>query len=349
MLFQDDNLTVHRKAAIMLALFAPEQAKFIIDAIATNPSAVSSALATLQNQTLALPSPIHMIKFHPTLSGDDVFSIVNGFSALMIGAMKQNWNTDEYAALLISLGFTEKAAKKKAEEIETEEPIKMSEKVMTMLKSAANAFTFGWNPFSTLVKDSDVMYELMKLGQAVRDGMKHASLTTSAITSASSNLKVLSATGDAIDTGDVSTFGDVDEGPVGDIEGYSDVQSSGDFFVPANSLSRVVGDICNAIANDAMFDKVHGPKTANYIKPVTASVLKTVAMRTSRNPNFFSRINEMLRNLAPDRQRWATQLTSNFDDPNQAVIRRAIKAYDMLKSVGSAPYLPNLRVGDFSD
>lgn len=349
MLFQDDNLTPQRKAAILLALYSPDQAKFIVDAIGSAPGAVSAALNSIQQQTLALPSPVHMIKFHPTLSGDDVFSIVNGFSALMIGAMKQNWNSDEYSKLLTSLGFTEKAAKKYAAEIETEQPLKLSEKITNMLKTAANSFTFGWNPFSTLVADNDIMYELMKLGQVVREGMKHASLTTSAITSASANLKMLSMTGDILDVGDIDQLGDLVDGEVGDIAGYSDTQSNAEVFVPSASLHRVIGDVVTAIASDAMMDHVHGARAQNYLRPGTAAVLKTVAMRNNASPAFFNKIKETLRNLSNDRARWASQLTSDFNDPSQKSLRRAIRAYDVLKSVSYAPYLNNLRVGDLHE
>lgn len=346
-IFEKTRNSTENQAAVLLALYSPEQFNLIHTAISTNPKGVLAAYNDLKARILPMPSPLHSIKLHPALTIDDMYAIVNGFSAVITGALKLQWNQSEYKDLLIKIGFSSKAAEKWASEIDTDDPVPLSSTITNFLKKAANSITFGWNPFNTVLADPDLQYEIMRLGYAVRDGMKHVALTSSTVAAASEVLKLTGP--DYQSVGDVADLSAPVYGDVPDMDGIKDYMIHDDVYVPASTLKRTIRNVESAINVAAPLENhQHSGSRRHSLSNNTASVLKTLIMREPSGLRDISSAIKFVKDNEQNRAQWALSLKDNTNVGAKDALLSAIKSYDVVSSLVKAPILVNLKIDENS-
>lgn len=338
------------KTAAMLITFSPDQVSFLVNAVTNNASGVMETYKILREKSGKFLSPFHLLPLSaPNLSVDDVFHINLGLNVIQAGAHKQEMNYDYYLKLLLGMGVTSDYAKKYAKEIDTKEQIKLSSKVTNFFKKAVNLLSFGWNPFNTIQKDPDILYEISTLGKVVVEIAKHLSLTTSAITSLSAGLAaqqvVNGAIGDVIPPFDGDIFGDVYQANVPELGDVPELVSDAAIYIPAHKIERLIGDLSSAIEAGGAFER-NPAQVRHFLSPVSASVLKTYFLRSSKDPKFMAGIARVTQENAKARQQWVNDYNLSNDQSEKRGIASKMRCYDMMASVSSAPYLKNLEIGD---
>lgn len=345
-IFSNQLTTDAQKAGVLLCVYSPEQVQFIAKALANNSQSVFDSISTLSGKYMSLKSPMHYLKFSDVVDADDVFSIINSFSAITNGAFKGNWNAPEYKNLLEKLGFNTKAAKKAAEEIDTEESLKVTTSIANFLKKLTNKISFGLTNLDTKLPDPDIMYEFIRLGRVIREGLKQASMITSQLTAVTQAPKGLMI--EAKPAGDVSDANDYDYGDVPGFKDYKDNYFTGDVAISQSNLDKLVGDVVSAVQGDAPFAEVHGEMTSHFMRPLTAGIFKTLGVNQTSSPAFVKKLLNLTKRFENDRQNWAQMLKVQTDRLEKRKLRSMIRSYDALKSITMAPYLTRLRIGDVS-
>lgn len=192
----------YSKAHVLLSLMSDSQITEVVDLCRTYGNQVISEIRRAKKSAF-FPSPILGELDNPRCTPADLNAMLHGITLIFFKSMSQDWSEGEYVDLLTSaLGMSEEQATKIAAAIDTEDQFSWKKadwgdrftKVYNML---VPKFTGLEAEYDSAGMDTDLPWEMMKLGYAMQEFLKSMSFSKSRLLSAIKPAE-LASTGDIL-------------------------------------------------------------------------------------------------------------------------------------------------------